>query len=168
MEPVRPLASLEFNKLIYFYKPTKKSLVNTSHKMKTLAICLLLISTGCFFGDRGTARTVELNLPGLAKANTGSEDVQNALSVINRILISNGLSQVQKPVEGFSDGTIGHYQGPPTSGCAISLNGHTLVIQFEEFYTSHSSGPVKNICATLENELKRRYGSQRVRVNTQH
>jgi hypothetical protein len=136
--------------------------------MRTFAICVLFLSVGCFFGDRGVARTVELNLPGSARANAGSEDVQNALSVIDRILVSKGLSQIQKPVEGFSDGTIGHYQGPPTSGCGISMNGQNLVIQFDEFGISRSSDPVKNICAALEKELKSRYGSRSVQVRTQH
>lgn len=135
--------------------------------MNRFTISLLLLLAGCSLGDRSAVRIVSLQFSAAQNANTPlDKELQDALTVIDQVLVSNGLTQIPSPPAGFSDGAMRHYQGPPTRGCSISMYDQRLKVLFLEFGEPHSTEPVKRLCATLEKELESHYGSQRVRVET--
>lgn len=125
--------------------------------------------TGCYRGDSSAVRTVSLNLPireGQTKAtpSVGNAEVQEALKLIDNVLVSNGLTPVPNLQTPSPDGTILHYLGPPTKGCSVSLKDDKLIVVFLEFKQRHSSESVKKICNLLEEKLKDHYGNERVTV----
>ena len=134
-----------------------------------LSCSLLLITAGCYLGDPSAVKMVLLKIPapeGQSKTNISVNEtgVQEALKFIDGVLSSNGLMRVPYAQIPSSDGSIVHYQGPPTSGCGISLKDDKLYIVFIEFKRRSSSEPVKNICSLLEKELSKHYGAENVRV----
>lgn len=139
--------------------------------MIKLRLFLLLILTGCALGDRSSVRIVSLKLPASAevgKIESLLSQTQDALQIVDVILIINGLKQTPTPPAGHSDAAIRHYQGPPTRGCSISIRDGRLLIVFLEFGERNSSAPVKRICGSLEEGLKKQYGSERVRVESHY
>jgi hypothetical protein len=137
--------------------------------VQTLFFCAVILLNGCLIGDPSAVRIVRLTFPNHKPVRTPRDgNLQDAVKVIDRVLVSNGLTAVQRPPSGFSDGSIGHYQGPPTRGCSISLDRGHLIVFFLEFGASRSSEPVQHICAALEQELKALYGADHVRIETRH
>lgn len=136
-----------------------------------LSLFFLLLVPGCHLGDHGVVSIVSFNLAPTAgqtrvTLSVNDSQVQEALGVIDGVLVSKGLQQIPTPPAGHSDGAIRHYKGPPTRGCNISIRDQRLLVVFLEFGERQSSEPVKRICSSLKEELDRRYGSQRVRIET--
>ncbi len=136
----------------------------------SLGCALLLLATGCFMGDPGTAKIVSLTLPareGQSKVSLSVDDaeVQEALKVIDTVLVSYGLSRVPMSQVPGPDGSIAHYQGAPR-GCSVSLSGSTLFIVFSEFGRRSPTESVKRISSSLAEQLRKTYGTERVRVAT--
>src|SRR5258706_8875050 len=99
--------------------------------MRVILLCpLLLISAGCFLGDPGTARIVWLRLPVPEKQKVSlslsDTQVQEGLERIDAVLTSSGLTRVPSPQVPSPDGSIVHYNGPPTRGCSVSLKDDKL------------------------------------------
>jgi hypothetical protein len=91
--------------------------------------------------------------------------VQESLRYIDEVLTSNGLRRVPNLQVPSSDGSIVHYEGPPTSGCSVSLKDDAVVIVFFEFGHRRPSDEVKHICSLLERDLESHYGAKNVTVN---
>jgi len=137
--------------------------------MNRFTFCLLLFLTGCFLGDRSAVRIVSLR-PAAHPETSGTAipdaEIEEALKIIEKVLVSAGLREIPTPPGGHSDSALRHYQGPPTRGCSVSMHDQRLIVLFLEFKERQSSEPVKRLCGSLEKELGRRFGSQRVRVET--
>jgi hypothetical protein len=137
----------------------------------TISLLLLLHLAGCSLGDRSAVRIVSLR-PAAQPQKTGmtipEAEIQEALKIIDKVLVSAGLREIPTPPSGHSDNALRHYEGSSTRGCSVSIHDQHLIVLFLEFKERQSSKPVKRLCSSLEQELGQRFGSQQVRIETRH
>jgi hypothetical protein len=147
---------------------------------KPFALCAaaaLLLLTGCWLGDRfATTRTVSLTFPvpaGQSKVSLSvtNGEVQEALKVIDAVLTSAGLTRDPNPPPQNVPGFIASYvrysgTGPRPPGTSVYLeDGHLYVAVVEWGNRSgHLTTDGKRICKSLRDELRKRYGAGKVRI----
>ena len=134
--------------------------------LTALACAFLLLATGCFFGDAVVHRTVSLSLPvpqqqTNVSLSVSDTQVQEALKVIDAVLVSNGFVRDTNPLvaEDQARGLIAFY-----GVCGVSLKDNRLDVSFLEAYRRHFSAPVRKVIGQLKDKLSSRYGAGRVKV----
>ena len=109
------------------------------YKMAAVCCTLVLLLTGCYFGDPSARRTVLLNLPvpeGNSKVSlsVGDASVQEALKLIDDVLVSSGFIRDPNPPPANEQGLIANY-----GICSVLLKDRTLTVSFFEFHERRSS-----------------------------
>jgi hypothetical protein len=140
--------------------------------MRVIALCcsLLLLVTGCLFGDPAAHRSVSLRLP--TTAQSGDEpEVQEALRIVDAVMTSFGVSRNPNPPAPNEQHVIAIYdvwsatgQMVVAAGPTVYLHGDRLDFAFFEFPAYHSSPHVKKVCSAIADALKGHYGDQRVKI----
>jgi hypothetical protein len=138
-----------------------------------ILLCLLaILLVGC---DPVAFRNVSLQLPPpeaqeSVTVSADRADVQEALSFVDSIMISNGL--VQTDLSRFRNEPELVAVFRPLSGsmveCRVYLKNDTLDMLYAERGRMHSSRAVKDMCNLLYNKLSERYGTERVELNGKH
>ena len=134
------------------------------YKIAVVCCTLVLLLTGCYFGDPSARRTVLLNLPvpnGNSKVSLSVSDasVQEALKLIDGVLVSSGFIRDPNPPPPNEQGLIANY-----GICSVLLKDRTLTVSFFEFHERRSSAHVRKTCNLLKDEWSSRYGADRVTI----
>ena len=131
-----------------------------------LGCVVLLLLTGCVFGDPTAVRSVSLNFQvpeGQSKVSLSVSDtqVQEALKLIDGVLVSRGFHRDLHPLaaEDQARGIIAFY-----GICGVSLRENRLTVGFLEFHAQRSSVHVRKTCNLLKDKLSSRYGADRVKI----
>jgi len=154
--------------------------MNASKKPLALcAVAALLLLTGCWLGDRFfTARTVAVNFPAPAGQNTvalsvDDTQVQDALRVIDTVLSAQGFHQgTNAPTQSEQGLVVGYtrYTGegpsPLDVGPTVYLKTNRLEVVVMEWgnRSGHLTTEGKRLCKSLRDELSKRYGAGKVRI----
>lgn len=150
--------------------------------MKTVVVfafslILILGMTGCYLGDRHSlARTVSLDLQGLRGTNTNlsltNAEVQEALKVFDAVLSTNGFVREARPDMASTPGFVAGYVQYDSAGLRLAtspdifLETNRLELQIVELgnLTTHPTVLTSKICASLQKELRNRYGRENVEI----
>lgn len=134
--------------------------------MRVIFPCILLLSAGCFFGDRAPERrAVSVSLP-----SSDASEVQEALKIVNAELVPKGYVRDEKP-EG-SQGAVASYARRASTGERL-LGGPTLYVRDGSLVIGFSAGggmgsrigpETERTIQSLRDALSRRYGSARVKI----
>jgi hypothetical protein len=110
-----------------------------------LACAFLSLATGCFFGDSYRVGGVSVSLQTSNHQTNGSlsardTQVQDALKLIDAVLVSNGFARDSNPIAPGDQarGLVAFY-----GVCSINLETNTLKATFIEAHRRHFSAPVK-------------------------
>jgi hypothetical protein len=138
-----------------------------------VAVAVLAAATGCLVGERyGSSRWVAvafLSHSGQERVSItyDSPEVLETLEVVDRVLAQERLVRDDpNPLPPDENGSVAFYNISPRYpiSCSVALEQSGLAIRFYERYASHSSRPVKGLCAELARELKGHFGFDKVRV----
>jgi hypothetical protein len=137
------------------------------NKLLTALVCtILLLATGCFFGDAVVHGNVSLSFPVPQQQTNVSlsindAEVQEALKLVDYVLVSNGYIRDSNPLakEDRDRGIIAFY-----GICGVGLKDNRLNVGFVEPHRRHFSTPVRKVIEQLKDKLSSRYGAERVRV----
>lgn len=129
---------------------------------------LLFFMAGCDLGEPTAHRTVTLDFPASNERTNASisakdPEVQEALSIIDNVLVSAGFPRDGKPPgpEDQDQGIIVTY-----GRYAVSLRHRELTVSFFESGKRHSSPIVVRTSSSLKDKLSDRFGAQRVRIRS--
>ena len=138
--------------------------------------CILLLSAGCFFGDRAPERrAVLVSLSpseghGDVGFSSGAPEIQEALTIVDVELLPKGYVRDEK-AEG-AQGAIASYARRASAGERL-LGGPTLYLRDGYLVIGFSAGggmgsrigpETERIVESLRDALSRRYGSDRVKI----
>lgn len=139
--------------------------------------CALLVLTGCPETRFHSGKIVSLNYPaqaGESKIVLAAEDmqVQEALRVVDSVLIGEGFSPDSKRPTGSEPNLVASYAKFDADGLRavgtpdVYLKNNRLEIVISELGNKrgHLSPSSKKICSTLQKELSNRFGAERVRI----
>jgi hypothetical protein len=147
---------------------------------KLLAACcvVMLLHTGCNLGDRAPAsKTVFLSFPAKADGSTiglsvDSTQVQEAISLVDKILVGDGFVCDTNPPNKNTHGMISSYSRLTESGLK-SVGGPSVfyrnsqleivVVEGGNLNDSISAGTTR-VCELLRSELVKQYGDKRVKI----
>jgi hypothetical protein len=129
--------------------------------MTSLLCALPLLVAGCDLGDPSASSAVVLDFPASKHLSAADPEIQEALRIIDKAFASNDFGRLKYPPapEDQAAGIVVDY-GPHD----VSIAGHSLRVNFNEFTLSRSSPTVRRICSVLKETLSERFGSQRVKV----
>ena len=140
----------------------------------TVFFVVLLLTTGCLPTLRRpyVMREVELRFPVAADGKFTSSELEQALRIIDKTLISDGfvhdsehknanVPELVASYAKFDDMGLRHVGTP-----LVYMRTNRLEILIPELgnRSGHSSSNARRICELLEKELKTHYGDKRVRV----
>jgi hypothetical protein len=130
----------------------------------TVFLCsTLLLVAGCHWGDpMGEGRTISLHFPaavGQARVRifASDPDVQEALRVIDGVIVSHGYVRDEKP---WGTNCLVTY-GPFNS---VTLQDDKLTVSLFEYRVRHASLHLKMTCSALKRKLRSSYGESRISV----
>jgi hypothetical protein len=86
-------------------------------------------------------------------------DIQKALRIIDGAFATNGFTRIPLAPEDQAQGLIADY-----GAHNVSIEGHSLIVFFNEFGHSRSSPSVRETCKLMKEELSKQFGSERVTV----
>ena len=142
-----------------------------------LGCVLLLLLTGCYFGDRVPAsRTVSLRFPapsGLQMVlSVNDKQVQEALHVIDTVLTADGLARDPNSPTANEPDLVAIYARYNSTGQravggpSVYFRGNRLEVVVIDGGNMNAplSEATKKICCSLMKELSNRYGANRVKV----
>ncbi len=135
-----------------------------------LLLCALsLLLVGC---DPVAMRNVSLRFspPGVRQTvvvSTDQADVQEALNLIDSVMISKGMLRDAPPTDVNETGCIAVFRNPKRPmGCHVFIKDNVLYIAFIERGRSYPSREVKQICDLLYAKLSSHYGTERVKESS--
>ncbi len=149
------------------------------NKMMALIGAAVFLCTGCFLlGERPTqSRAIVLSFAAAERESkrslsTNDAPVQEALRLVDAVLISDGYGPNTNRVGGNAPGFVISYAKYDTNGMSVACEPHgylkdrRLGIAFAELgnRTGHFSPPTQKAFNSLRKELSNRFGARRVEV----
>jgi hypothetical protein len=143
-----------------------------------LAALLLALASGCcWMGEHHGAYSNVLVtfLPASGRSvvpvSRGSPEVQDALKVIDAVLIPEGLTREDPTLRSSSGaGYVANYLPPRYSMigyCCVTVGGNDLNIAFWDRSPGGRTQQVRRLCKSIAHALRSHFGDDRVRVKLQ-
>jgi len=127
--------------------------------MKSVLCALPFLMAGCYPGDPVAVSVVVLDFPASQHLSATDPDIQQALRIIDEASVTNGFTKRPLAPEDQAQGPIASY-----GLHHVEIDGHSLIVYFNEFGRSRSSPIVRQTCFLMQEKLSKQFGVQRVTV----
>lgn len=139
-----------------------------SKALGILISLVLLVTTGCSYGDPIARSMVVLDFPispqqTNATLSVSNPQIQDAMRLIDQAFTTNGFVRDKTVApEDQAQGIIAGY-----GAYDVLISGRQLIVNFVEFGKRRPSPIVVKTCDLLKEKLANRYGAKRVRIEVE-